>query len=178
MELVQSVAEQRGWSKFISMQNHYNLLYREEEREMNKYCAVTGVGLLPWAPLARGNLARPHSSLTESTRGEGEAAGFAFPSGHSETDKKIIARVEEVAHKRGWTMSQVALAWLNRRICTPVIGISSVERLDEALAARGKVLTDDEEVYLEELYQTRPVEGLYIDEQVLLTKQHAPWLVR
>ncbi|KAH8674225.1 NADP-dependent oxidoreductase domain-containing protein [Xylariales sp. PMI_506] len=156
---MQFAAERNGWTKFISMQNHYNLAYREEEREMNRFCNDTGVGLVPWAPLCRGHLARPPSEFGSTKRSEGEknnTSGFGSASG---PDPAIIERVVEVAEKRGWKMSHVALAWINKRVSSPIIGFSSVERIDEAIAAGGKVLTDEEEKYLEELYKPLPISG-------------------
>jgi len=149
---MQFVAEKNGWTKFISMQNHYNLLYREEEREMNRFCNDTGVGLIPWAPLCRGHLARPPSAFGSTTRSEGEEKANALFTGRQNNDKQIIERVEELAKKHDWKMSHVALAWINRRVSSPIIGFSSVARMDEALDARGKELTEEEEQYLEELY--------------------------
>ncbi|RMZ72656.1 aldo keto reductase [Pyrenophora seminiperda CCB06] len=151
---MQFTAEKHGWTKFISMQNHYNLLYREEEREMNRFCNDTG-----WAPLCRGHLARPPSAFGSTTRSEGEKTAANQSSGNTERDKKIIGRVEEIAKKRDWKMSHVALAWINKRVASPIIGFSSVERMDEALAARGKELSEEEEKYLEELYEPVRIVG-------------------
>jgi len=153
--LMQQCAEKHGWTKFVSMQNHYNLLYREEEREMNLYCNLTGVGLIPWAPLARGILARPPSAdrTTERSSKDRNATGY------SDVDKKIVGRVQEIAEKKGWKMSTVALAWINKRVASPIIGFSSVDRIDESLDVRGKTLTEEEEKYLEELYEPRKIEG-------------------
>ncbi|KAI4090895.1 MAG: hypothetical protein LQ344_004422 [Seirophora lacunosa] len=148
---MQSTAERRGWTKFISMQNHYSLLYREEEREMNKFCNETGVGLIPWSPLAMGALARPASSHGSTKRSEGKTMG--------DTDIQIISRVEELAQRHDWKMSQVALAWNNKRISSPIVGFSSVDRIDEALAVRGKVLSEEEEKYLEEPYRPKAIMG-------------------
>lgn len=156
---MQFVAEKRGWTKFVSMQNHYNLLYREEEREMNRFCDRTGVGLIPWAPLCRGHLARPPSEFGNTTRSAGEKEAANQSTGTTETDQKIIARVEELAKKHGWSMSTVALAWINKRVTSPIIGFSSAKRMDEALEARGKALSDEEEKYLEKLYETRSIVG-------------------
>lgn len=173
---MQFTAEKHGWTKFISMQNHYNLLYREEEREMIRFCNDTGVGLIPvclqpsvgsssslihyqWAPLCRGHLARPPSAFGSTTRSEGEQKAGNQTSGNTENDKKIIARVEEIAKKHDWKMSHVALAWINKRVSSPIIGFSSAARMDEALEARGKVLTDEEEQYIEELYVPVKVVG-------------------
>jgi aryl-alcohol dehydrogenase-like predicted oxidoreductase len=151
---MQGVAELKGLTKFVSMQNHYSLLYREEEREMNRFCNATGVGLIPWAPLCRGLLARPLDAAT-TERAKTDKSEL----GHTEIDKKIIGRVQELAQKKGWTMSSVALAWSNKRCSSPIIGFSSVARIDEALDAKGKELTADEEKYLEELYQPRAIVG-------------------
>jgi aryl-alcohol dehydrogenase-like predicted oxidoreductase len=151
--MMQSCAAANHWTKFISMQNHYNLLYREEEREMNRYCNATGVGLIPWAPLCRGILARaPDTKTTRSSTDRSQT-------GYSDVDAKIIERVQEIAKKRGWKMSEVALAWINKRCASPIIGFSSVERIEEACGATGKALTEEEERYLEELYTSRNVEG-------------------
>lgn len=156
---LQFVAEKHGWTKFVSMQNHYNLLYRQEEREMNKFCHDTGVGLIPWAPLCRGHLARPPSEYGNTIRSAGEQRNSIFTTGQSESDQEVIKRVQELAERKGWKMSTVALAWINKRISSLIIGFSSVERIDEALEVRGKTLTAEEEKYLEELYVTRDVQG-------------------
>jgi aryl-alcohol dehydrogenase-like predicted oxidoreductase len=156
--MMQFCAEKNGWTKFVSMQNHYNLLYREEEREMNRFCDATGVGLIPWEPLCRGHLARPLSEFGNTTRSAGEKEGL-LGTGQGEPDVSIIKRVQELADKKGWKMSQVALAWINKRISSPIIGFSSVERMDEAIAVRGKTLTEEEEKYLEELYQPKGIQG-------------------
>ena len=156
---MQFTAERRGWTKFVSMQNQYNLLYREEEREMNRFCNRTGVGLIPWAPLCRGHLARPASAFGTTTRSQGEKEGRGKFPGRDESDRKTVERVEEVAGKKGWKMSTVALAWINKRVASPIIGFSSKERMDEALEARGKELSEEEERYLEELYVPRAISG-------------------
>ena len=137
-----------------------NLLYREEEREVNKYCTEAGIGLIPWGPLSSGALARPLSAQGTTTRSEGLAKSFV-PGGSNEynyaADQEIIRRVEELAEKKGWTMSQVSLAWLSPQITSPIIGFSSVQRMKEAIAANGKVLTEEERRYLEEPYLHRPI---------------------
>ena len=158
---MQFVAEKNGWTTFISMQNHYNLLYREEEREMIRFCNDTGVGIIPWAPLCRGHLARPPSEFGSTTRSKAEKENQPGTHGTSELDQQTIKRVQEIAekHGEGWKMSHVALAWINKRVTSPIIGFSSVARIEEAIGARGKVLTDEEEKYLEELYQPKPISG-------------------
>ncbi|KAI5852438.1 NADP-dependent oxidoreductase domain-containing protein [Morchella snyderi] len=161
----QHIAAINKWTKFISMQNHYSLLYREEEREMIPYCKATGVGLIPWSPLARGHLARPAGTGGKSVRGgiEEDRSKSASPGlymiGSTETDAKIIGRVEEIAKKRGWSMAAVALAWINGKVTAPIIGMGNVERVLEGLEAGSKLLDEEEVKYLEELYEPLSVMG-------------------
>ncbi|KAL2831394.1 NADP-dependent oxidoreductase domain-containing protein [Aspergillus cavernicola] len=154
--MMQFCAEKNGWTKFVAMQNHYSLLYREEEREMNKFCNATGVAIVPWGPLAQGQLARPLEVRGSTAR---SAGGGGDPSNTRSEAVEIIHRVERLAEKKGWTMSQVTLAWTLQRVTSPIIGFSSVERIDDALSARGKELTEDEVKYLEEPYTPLEVEG-------------------
>ncbi|KAF2221391.1 NADP-dependent oxidoreductase domain-containing protein [Elsinoe ampelina] len=160
--MMQAVAEKHNWTKFVSMQNHYSLLYREEEREMNAYCNATGVGLIPWSPLCRGYLARPSSAQRGTARSDGEAKN-TMPMfndlGTSDVDKSIIDRVQEIADKKGVKMSQVALAWINKKVTSPIVGFSKVDRIDEALEANKVELTDEEVKKLEELYKPRAISG-------------------
>ncbi|KIK58978.1 hypothetical protein GYMLUDRAFT_45005 [Collybiopsis luxurians FD-317 M1] len=150
------VAEKHGWTKFVSMQNEYSLLYREEEREMNAYCNFNGIGLIPWAPLAGGRLCRPvDASLT--VRGEAMKSSPSYTP-FSEADKAIINRVEEVAKNRGWTMAQVALAWVAMKVSSPIVGMSSAERVEDSIIT-GMVLDDKEVKYLEEPYEPKKVRG-------------------
>ena len=166
--MMQACAEKNGWTKFVSMQNHYSLLYREEEREMNKYCNLTGVGLIPWGPLARGFLARPlenKENLATTKRSEVEygnavvTSSIRYPPPITSADEEIISRVEKLAKEKGWTMSQVAMAWIGKRVTSPIIGFSSVARLEEAVGARGMELSKEEEGALEERYVDRGVSG-------------------
>lgn len=156
---LQFCAEKNGWTKFVSMQNHYNLLYREEEREMNRFCDSTGVGLIPWAPLCRGHLARPPSEFGSTERSKGEKTAAPGSHGTVEPDLTIIKRVVEIADKKGWPMSHVALAWINKKVTSPIIGFSKEERIEQAISARGKILTDEEDTYLEELYEPKKIQG-------------------
>jgi aryl-alcohol dehydrogenase-like predicted oxidoreductase len=153
---MQFCAERHGWTKFVAMQNHYSLLYREEEREMNKFCDATGVGICPWGPLAQGQLARPLKVRGNTKR---SAGGGGDPSNTREEALETIRRVEQLAEKKGWTMSQVTLAWTLKRVTSPIIGFSTAQRMDDALSARGKVLTAEEEAFLEEPYTPLNVEG-------------------
>jgi aryl-alcohol dehydrogenase-like predicted oxidoreductase len=117
---MQFVAEKNGWTKFISMQNYYNLCYREEEREMNRFCRETGVGLISWSPLLAGRLARP-VGYDESVRSKRPTP---WDEGLTEAYEAIIRRVEELASKKGWKMSQVALAWNKSKGTTPIVGLT------------------------------------------------------
>ncbi|GKZ38229.1 hypothetical protein AbraIFM66950_010258 [Aspergillus brasiliensis] len=154
-----SIAERNGWHKIVCMENHYNLLYREEEREMNRYCRQNNIALLPWAPLASGHLACPYDVYGQSPRTADDSENPRFSYGRSIEDREIITRVATVAIRRGWTMTEVALAWLNKRVTAPVIGFTSVKRIEEALMARGKRLSPEEEAYLEEPYRAKEIEG-------------------
>ncbi len=155
----QHVAEMNGWTKFVSMQNHYNLVYREEEREMIPLCVETGVGLIPWSPMARGFFARNSKSGTETTRYKTD--GFFKELYGREDDFMVANRAEELAKERGMTSSQVALAWVLSKayIASPIIGSSKEAHLDQALAVLDVKLTDEEVQRLEELYQPHPVLG-------------------
>lgn len=115
------VAEKNGWTQFISMQNHYNLLYREEEREMIPYCLHKGIGLIPWAPLAAGTLARPLDA-EETQRGKKNI----FKKELSEAEKTIVKRVEELSKKHEVPMSKIALSWTMAKVSSPIVGFSSV----------------------------------------------------
>ena len=155
----QHVAELNGWTKFVSMQNHYNLVYREEEREMIPQCIETGVGLIPWSPMARGFFARNSKSGNETTRYKTD--GFFKELYGREDDFLVANRVEEIAKARGLTSSQVALAWVLSKpyISSPIIGSSKEAHLDQALATLDVKLSDQEVKRLEELYQPHPVLG-------------------
>ncbi|GIK07518.1 hypothetical protein Aspvir_003184 [Aspergillus viridinutans] len=159
---MQFCAERHGWTKFICMENHYSLLYREEEREMNKFCNQTGVGIIPWAPLCRGFLARRLQDSLSGTTGRAQdelVNGSRYIGVSEDPDHKIIRRVEELADRKGWTMVDVALAWLNKRVTSPVVGMRLENMLDEVAAACKKTLTTEEEKYLEELYRPRAISG-------------------
>jgi len=149
------VAEKNGWTKFVSMQDEYSLLYREEEREMLAYCKFNGIGVIPWAPLAAGDLARPVG--TESVRVT-SSIGTIFEKKFSDADKIIINRVEELAKKKGVKMAQIALAWVGQKVASPIVGVNSVERLKESIVS-DITLTAEELTYLEEPYVPKPVRG-------------------
>ncbi len=157
----QRVAEQNGWTEFVSMQNHYNLLYREEEREMIPLCIDQGLGVLPWSPLARGMLAgtRTRDGERRTTRSENDAYADELY-GRSE-DFDVTERVAEVAGERGVPPAQIALAWLLHKpgVTAPIIGATKLEHLEDALAAAELALSSEEISRLEEAYRTHPVLG-------------------
>jgi aryl-alcohol dehydrogenase (NADP+) len=149
-------AERHGWTRFSTMQNHYNLLHREEEREMLPLCGDQGIGVIPWSPLARGRLARDWDASTART-----ATDEFGKSLYQEGDREIVDSVAEVADARGVGRAPVALAWLLRNplVTAPIVGMGKPEHLDDALAALTIDLTDDEATRLEKHYTPRPVAG-------------------
>ncbi len=157
----QHVAERHGWTPFVSMQNHYNLLYREEEREMIPQCRDQGVGVIPWSPLARGMLAGNRSRDGEKRTVRAETDAFADILYTHPTDFDVVDRAGEVAAERGVPMAQVALAWLIQRkgVTAPIVGSTKLQHLTDALAAEQLDLSDDEVRRLEELYVPHPVAG-------------------
>ncbi|KAK9469696.1 NADP-dependent oxidoreductase domain-containing protein [Lipomyces arxii] len=155
---LQHVAEKNGWTTFISMQNIYNLVYREEEREIIPFCKVTGVGIMPWSPLHQGMLARPLEVTEKSTR-TATSTGVFKQMELDESGKEIVRRLEEIAKIRGWSMATTALVWLTGKIVAPVVGINSITRLEEAADISGKTLTAEESMYLEEPYKPQAIFG-------------------
>lgn len=158
-----SASERRGWARFVTMQNHYNLLYREEEREMNPLCEKEGIGLMPWSPLARGLLAGSRSSVNDrnaSTRAATDAYGHTLYD--EQVNWSIVDAVRAIAGERGVPMSQVALAWLLSRpaVSAPIVGATKLSQLEEALGAVDLQLTADEITRLESPYRPQPVRGI------------------
>src|SRR6201997_998810 len=151
------VADIHGWTRFISMQNHYNLLYREEEREMMGLCQAEGIGVLPWSPLARGRLTRAWQSET-TKRSETDRFGNSMYSRTEEDDRKVVDRLGEIAEKRGVPRAQVALAWMLSKsvITAPIVGATKPHHLTDAVAALGLRLTAEEIAALEEPYTPHP----------------------
>jgi aryl-alcohol dehydrogenase-like predicted oxidoreductase len=165
-----SLSEQNGWARFIAMQNHYNLVYREEEREMNPLCSHAGVGLVPWSPLARGLLARPRPhdrQLSSAGTARAKLDRFSAEWYDHPGDWDVVDAVERVASARGIPMAQVALAWLMQRpnVAAPIVGATKMEHLDVALGAMDVTLTADEITVLEAPYQPHFVRGFIAGEQ-------------
>jgi aryl-alcohol dehydrogenase-like predicted oxidoreductase len=157
---MQHVAERHGWTRFVSMQNHYNLLYREEEREMIPFCLDDGVGVIPWSPLARGWLTgtRTREGERRTTRAETDAFGDSL---YVAEDFDVVDRVNEVAAERGLPSAQIALAWLLHKpgVTAPIVGATKVEHLEDALVAADLALNDDEIARLEEPYRPHGIIG-------------------
>jgi aryl-alcohol dehydrogenase (NADP+) len=153
------VAESRGWSRFVSMQNHYNLVYREEEREMIPLCLDQGVAVIPWSPLARGFLAgnrnRQKSGETERAQTDDIAQRLYY----ADSDFEVLDHVIDLAKRRGVKPAQIALAWMLHKpgITSPIIGASKMEHLEEALAALEISLSAEEIKFLEEPYKPHAV---------------------
>lgn len=154
-------ADKHGWNRFISIQNHYNLVYREEEREVIPLSLDQGIGIIPWSPLARGFLAgnRSKEGYGETVRAKTDE--FAHNLYYQESDFKIVDRVVELAQKRGVKPTQIALAWLLHKpgVTSPIIGASKIEHLKDAVEALDLVLSEEEIKLLEEPYQPHPILG-------------------
>ncbi|MFB6266503.1 MAG: aldo/keto reductase [Halodesulfurarchaeum sp.] len=153
-------SERRGLSRFQTMQNHYNLVYREEEREMLPLTAKEDVAVIPWSPLARGYLTRPHEDIDATTRGDSEEHMYQHPYREG-GGREINRRVEELADEKDVTMAQIALAWLLQKdwVDAPIVGTTSVEHLEQAVEALDISLSSSDMEYLEEPYEPVPVSG-------------------
>lgn len=156
--MLQNIADKNGWHKFISMQNYHNLVFREEEREMVPYCKATGVGLMPWSPIARGALARPYHDSAASHREQTDP--LVQQRGRSSAaDEEIINRVEQLAHKYNVSMACVATAWCIHHGDCPIVGLNSTSRIDEIVEGLAFRLSTEDAKYLEEPYVPKPITG-------------------
>jgi aryl-alcohol dehydrogenase-like predicted oxidoreductase len=154
------LADRHGWTRFVSMQDYYNLVYREEEREMLALCRAEGIGVLPWSPLARGRLSRPWDS-GPTKRFETDQFGKILYAKTAEADRRVVERVEELSKKRGVPMTQIALAWLLSKpdVTSPIVGATKPHHLKDAVAALAVRLTGEEMTFLEDAYIPHPVLG-------------------
>nr|WOG36155.1 uncharacterized protein [Candida metapsilosis] len=153
---LQFIAEQNGWHKFISMQNYYNLIYREEEREMIPFCKendLSKVGIIPWSPIARGVLTRPVGEVSANKRQDSDQKFTRLGlDALTDADTEIIKRVEKVAKDHGESMAVIATAWVISKGCNPIVGLNSEKRVEDIIKATVVKLSDDEVKYLEEPY--------------------------
>jgi len=157
----QYLTDLMGWTRFVSMQNHYNLVYREEEREMIPFCVDQGVGLIPWSPLARGFLAGNRKKKSSDVTPRAKSDEYADQMYFQNSDFQVLERAIEVGKQHGVSSAQIALAWMLHKpgITSPIIGASKMRHLDEAIAAVDIELSAQEIEYLEELYQPHPILG-------------------
>ncbi|OXT09467.1 aldo/keto reductase [Thermoanaerobacterium thermosaccharolyticum] len=156
---MQLAAEKNGWTKFVSMQNHYNLLYREDERELIPICKQMNVALTPYSPLAAGRLSRLEWKA-DTKRSQTDKIAVSKYDSTQETDYGIVLRVNELAKKYGVTMTQISLAWhFAKGVTAPIIGVTKAKYLDDAVGALNVKLTDDDIAYLEELYVPHKIVG-------------------
>jgi len=157
----QETARRRGFERFATMQNHYHLAYREEEREMLPLCQKEYIGVIPWGPLGQGYLTRPHEQLQSTTRGDPENHHNPTPDYDSGGGREINERVQELAADYGVSMAQLSLAWLLHKdwVTAPIVGTTSIEHLEEAAEAVEIDLSDSDIAYLEEPYEPQPIIG-------------------
>lgn len=158
-QTLQNIADRNGWHKFITMQNYYNLIYREEEREMIPYCNDTGVALIPWSPIARGALTRPWTTRSSKRAASDKFLEHLVHSREDAIDKEIISRVEQVANKRGVSMACIATAWAIGKGVVPIIGLGSKERIEETVRNSRFVLEEEDRKFLEEVYAPKERQG-------------------
>ena len=154
-----ATSDSHGWARFVSMQNHVNLLYREEEREMLGLCRAEGIGVIPWSPLARGQLARPWGE--ETSRTEKDAFGKTLYKRNEDANREIVSAVAEIAETRGLKMAQVALAWVMQKqpVTAPIVGATKLSQLEDALGTVEVTLSAEEIARLEGPYQPSAVQG-------------------
>ena len=154
-----NLQQANGWARFVSMQNHVNLLYREEEREMLPLCRDQGIGVIPWSPLARGLLTRPWGG--ETRRSQSDKVQTNLYARTQDSDRAVVAAVERIAEARGLPMAQVAMAWVLSRpgVDAPIVGVSKMPQLEDALGALELTLSAEEVAALEAPYVPHPVAG-------------------
>jgi 1-deoxyxylulose-5-phosphate synthase len=157
-----TISERNGWARFSTMQNHYNLIYREEEREMLPLCLDQGIGVMPWSPLARGMLAGTRKALGDNSTLRSNTDAFDQKLYNETSDWDVVAAVKTVAEQRGEKPAQVALAWLHAQdaVTSPIIGASKLYQLEDAIASVNISLSEDEIKQLEAPYQAHSVKGL------------------
>ena len=168
-----ALAEKEGFAKFVSVQGHYNLIFREEEREMAKLCAEDNIAMTPYSALAGGRLSK-HPGETSKRLEEDDYAKFKYDATAAQ-DNIIIGRVAEIADKRGVTMTEVALAWLLTKVTAPVVGATKIHHIDGAAKATDLTLTDREIAYLEEMYVPHKLVGVMAQNTQTAVKEKHVW---
>jgi aryl-alcohol dehydrogenase-like predicted oxidoreductase len=157
---LQYIARSHGWTEFISMQPFYNLLYREEEREMLPFCKASGVGVIPWSPIARGLLAKPLSSKDSGNQSVRSQSDKKTDMWFADANLEIVNRVEKVAADKGVSMALVSTAWVLQKGCYPILGLNSEKRIKESVEALNIKFTPEELEYLESEYRPRNIQGM------------------
>ena len=169
------IAEREGWAKFVSVQGHYNLIFREEEREMVPYCQEENIALTPYSALASGRLSRKPDETSQRLE-EDKYAKFKYDK-TAEQDVKIIERVIEIAEKRNVTMTEVSLAWLLSKVTSPVVGATKLHHIDGAAKAVDLELTAEEISYLEEPYLPHPLAGVMAQNKPQNANEKHVWTI-
>lgn len=169
-----AIAEKEGFAKFVSIQGHYNLIFREEEREMVPYCDEENIALTPYSALASGRLSRKPGEADTKRAAEDSYAKFKYDA-TADTDNVIIGRVSEIAEKRGVTMTEVSLAWLLTKVTSPVVGATKMYHIEGAVKATELELTEDEIRYLEEPYVPHPLAGVMAQNKPSNSKEKHVW---
>lgn len=168
-----ALAEKEGFAKFISVQGHYNLIFREEEREMAPYCREENIAMTPYSALAGGRLSRHPGEITKRLR-EDSYARLKYDKAHDQ-DMPILARVAELAKRRGVSMTEISLAWLLTKVTAPIVGATKLRHIEEAARAAELTLTAEECAYLEELYTPHPLVGVMAQNTAAAAKDSHVW---
>ena len=171
-----ALAEREGFARFVSVQGHYNLLFREEEREMAPYCREEGISMTPYSALAAGRLSRRPEDAPTKRLAEDGYARFKYDAA-GEQDAPVIRRVAELAERRGVSMTEISLAWLLRKVSSPVVGMTKTAHVDSAVRAVDLELTDDEAAWLEELYTPHPLAGVMAENKPARSLQVQSWSI-
>ena len=171
-----ALAEREGFARFVSVQGHYNLLFREEEREMAPYCQEEGISMTPYSALAAGRLSRRPEEIPTKRLAEDNYARFKYDAAKDQ-DEPIIRRVAELAKRREVSMTEIALAWLLRKVASPVVGMTKTSHVESAVRAVNMELTDEEASWLEELYKPHPLAGVMAENRPATSLQTKSWSI-
>lgn len=175
MAKANALAEREGWAKFVSVQSHYNLIFREEEREMVPFCREENIAMTPYSPLASGRLSKRPGETSQRLL-EDDYARLKYDAAQ-DADAPILARVTEIADQRGLSMTEIALAWLLTKVSAPVVGTTKLSHIEGAARATELELTVEECAYLEELYVPHPLVGVMAQNTATAAKESHVWSV-